>query len=287
MTTVYVVSNFNFDRVFDEFLQRILGAFKHRCVVIDNSEYKKLSVAQTDDIVIDFFNGDVQTLQSVDIENRYTFICDEGALNDGTAYAKRIKSFQQNGCKKAIVTYANKQHLKCLENAGISYVYMPLVMPEHREITDKSISVIGTGNFESTTYPARHYLAGLLQQIPDSQIRQGYPCLHEDYYKLLDKAEIGIVCCAGHRDRLLSKYCEFGACNVLPIGDCPTYMPAEMKQAMLNVTNFSDKKILDEVNRLLVDKTELKQRQESYSQLCRKYFDSEKLGNQVYDALVQ
>lgn len=289
--TIYVVSGYGFGFQFEQFLQRILNAFKLHCVVIDNSSFIKLldtnGVSFDNDVVIDFFSGESRVLASVKTENRICFICDERASSSEIAYTNRIKSFEQNGCKKVIVSYANKKHLQCLTDAGISHVYMPLVMPKKRSRTNKSVSVIATGSFEKQTYPTRAHLVTLINDISRTNIKTGYPCLNDDYLQMLDQAELGLVCCAGYRDRMLAKYGEYGACHILPVGDCPSYMPQEMKQIMVNVENMSDTQIKNEIDRLLTsDRVELYERQENYSKLCHEYFDEQFVGNAVYNDLL-
>jgi len=94
-----------------------------------------------------------------------------------------------------------------------------------------------------------------------------------DYYNLLDMYDFGIVCRGGIRDYLVAKYVEFGACHVLPIGDCPSYMPIEMKKAMVNVEGMSDEHDVAELRRLLSDRDELIARQDAYAAATHKYFD--------------
>jgi hypothetical protein len=57
-----------------------------------------------------------------------------------------------------------------------------------------------------------------------------------DYVSAASQCWIGITCKAGWFDRLLAKYIEFGKGCCLPIGDVPSFMPATLRNEMIEVT---------------------------------------------------
>lgn len=102
------------------------------------------------------------------------------------------------------------------------------------------------------------------------------------YYDYLDRFQMGVLCRGGGRDRFVGKYVEFAACHVLPIGDCPSYMPREMKDAMVNTGKLWRTETVDEVKRLLNEPVELKQRQDAYTEAAYKHFDLETWAKKVH-----
>jgi len=107
-----------------------------------------------------------------------------------------------------------------------------------------------------------------------------------DYYNLLDTYDFGIVCKAGIRDYLVAKYVEFGACHVFPVGDCPSYMPIEMKRMMVNVEGMTDVAIVNELQRLMSNRQELVSRQDAYAVATHRYFDRETHSRRLFQQIM-
>lgn len=166
------------------------------------------------------------------------------------------------GFRNLVVTYQNANHLAKLTANGVRYVIMPQTMPAIRPRVDKSKGVILSGQVSRSFYPIRTLawdaLRGDLREhvhvidTPGQDIStRRHNTIRDRYYELLDTCRMGVVCRAGDRDRFVAKYIEMGACHVLPIGDCPTYMPDEMKAAMVNIEGMDREQIVVEVRRLL------------------------------------
>jgi hypothetical protein len=219
-------------------------------------------------------------------KNRWHYIVDESSFSTGP-YEIALDMLQKLGYqhKKFVVTYQNAAHLATLQAKGVKYVIMPQTMPAIRPRVDKSIDIVISGQMSSAYYPTRTRLKTDLMASPllrgrihhidspgvDKSTRK-HNVINEQYYELLDKCRLGVVCRAGSKDRMVGKYVEMGACHVLPVGDCPTYMPLLMKEAMVDVDKFSPQQVPGELLRLLKNPTELQQRSDAFTAEVEKHF---------------
>lgn len=207
--------------------------------------------------------------------DKWHYVVDESNTTSGP-YDKAHAYMQLLDVGNIIVTYQNQAHLDRLTALGYRYVIMPQTFPGIRPEVLKATDVLMSGQVSDSFYPTRTRVMRVLQQAPAIHVRtletpgqdistKRHDIIRGRYYDLLDTCRMGVVCRAGHRDRFVAKYIEMGACHMLPIGDCPSYMPDDMKRAMVNVEGLSDERIVAEVTRLLrSDPGELQARTEAY-----------------------
>lgn len=207
-------------------------------------------------------------------EARWLYVVDESNTTS-EPYDKALDAMKKKDVKNIIVTYQNSAHLNKLTENGVRYVIMPQTMPAIRPKVNKKQVVLISGQMCNAFYPTRALVAHALHKQLPQYVQQletpgqdistkRHDTIREKYYSLLDTCTMGVVCRAGNRDRFVAKYIEMGACNVLPIGDCPSYMPEEMKRAMLNAEGMSPEQIVSEVQHLFLAPNELQSRIDSY-----------------------
>lgn len=215
--------------------------------------------------------------------DKWHYVVDES--NSTTQpYDKAMSYMKLLNVANIIVTYQNKAHLDKLAAHGIRYVIMPQTMPAIRPRVEKVHGVLLSGQLSESFYPTRTSVTATLRgkaaehvhvlETPGQDIStRRHDTIRDMYYELLDTCRMGVVCRAGERDRFVAKYIEMGACHVLPVGDCPTYMPDEMKHAMVNVEGMSPDQVVNEVRRLLEDAAdELDERTETYVAGVKKHY---------------
>lgn len=208
--------------------------------------------------------------------DKWHYVVDES--NSSTRpYEKAMSYMQLLNFGNIIVTYQNPAHLARLTEAGYRYAIMPQTFPAIRPEVQKEHGLLLSGQVSDSFYPTRSKAWRLFEssiptlvkvlRTPGQDIStRTHNVIRDEYYNLLDRCSMGIVCRAGHRDRFVAKYIEMGACHCLPVGDCPTYMPQEMKDAMVDVSAMSDRDAIAEVKRLLTSsRDELKQRSDAYT----------------------
>jgi hypothetical protein len=204
----------------------------------------------------------------------WSYVVDE-ATSTSAPYEKALAYMSMYAIRNVIVTYQNAQHLAKLAGLGIRHIVMPHTMPGIRPEVPKVHGVLLSGQRSSSFYPTRTRTMDTLKHLKEHVFELETPgqdistrrhdVIRDSYYSLLDTCRMGVVCRAGHRDRFVAKYVEMGACNCLPIGDCPSYMPTAMKEAMVNVEGMDAQQVADEVKRLLErDTVELQQRTAAY-----------------------
>jgi len=233
---------------------------------------------QRTDRVINFFCTDENAhlvYGAVDPQYRWTYLIDERAALDGTdGYGARIRNhFPRFDVTHAIITYPSARHVENLTRASIKCAVMPHCVPSRRKRVAKSGAIVVSGTIEEATYPTRWRLVEALNHlVPELQTRvstaPGRP-----YYDALDAYQFGVVCRGGTADCLVAKYVEFGMCHVLPIGDCPSYMPADMRREMIDAEHMSGEQVVAEVKRLLASPAELVARQEAYCEAVHRHYD--------------
>jgi len=216
-------------------------------------------------------------------ENRWMFVVDEQGGGDNGPYSRALSYMQKRDAKNILVTYQNAKDLMFLTNSGVRFSIMPHCVLNVRQLTNKTRDVIVSGQFDQNYYPVRTRVAGLIQGYlknnvevlphPGFEISTAHHNLYgERYFEHVETFRMGVVCKAGWHDRMVGKYIEFGACHVLPIGDCPSYMPKAMKESMLDVSEMKDADLISEVARLLATPDELNQRIETYSECVAAYY---------------
>lgn len=217
-------------------------------------------------------------------EDKWHYVVDESS-STSQPYDKAMSYMKLLNVGNIIVTYQNKEHLDKLTTHGIRYVVMPQTFPVIRQRVSKEHGVLLSGQVSDSFYPVRTKAwraleSGLPRELrhvvdtPGQDISaKRHDIIRERYYELLDRCRMGVVCRAGHRDRFVAKYIEMGACHVLPVGDCPTYMPDEMKKAMVDVSSLSSDETVAEVRRLLVDAPdELQERTDAFTACVERYY---------------
>ena len=264
--------------IFDSF--RELGE-----VVCVGDEFKEATPRPNDQLVI---YGNVDAYRDVVArfaeKDRWLYVVDEGGAGQG-AYDRSLGYMARYNIKHMVVTYQNAGHLAKLHGAGIHTVNMPQTVPGIRSKTVKTQDILISGQTSHTVYPMRTRVIELLNRssLKGRTASLAYPGCditpgvqhgpHGDrYYQHLDGFRLAVTCRAGDRDRFVAKYAEFGASHVLPIGDCPTYMPEAMKKAMVNVERLSDTQIVEELTRLLAAPDELEARTQAFTdEVARRY----------------
>lgn len=231
-------------------------------------------------------------LNSFKPENIWCYVVDEQSRQDAYPYVTALRHMK-DVCrtKNIVVTYQNVAHLQALKSAGANYLIMPQCIKEIRPHQTKQINVLISGQldpcfFDPTSgdrfYVTRTRMASALKrEMPNEATLLQYPGMElsetwhkrvgEGYLETLDMCWLGIVCRSIH-DRFVGKYVEMGACHTLPVGDCPSYMPIEMKRAMVDVEKMSDIDAVIEIRRLLKSPNEIIQRSDAYSnEVNRRY----------------
>ena len=208
--------------------------------------------------------------------SRWLYVVDEGGAGEA-AYDRSLAYMAKVDIKNIIVTYQNEAHLDKLFRRVKHLAFMPQTVPCIRPRKAKLRVILVSGQLHEHVYPTRTRLAKLCLTAPLSECSHFLPypgsdlptsthSYHGDeYYKLLDTYTMGVVCRAGDRDRFVAKYVEMGASHVLPIGDCPSYMPRPMQRSMLNTEGMSDPDVINEVTRLIDNPEELAERTHEFT----------------------
>lgn len=215
-------------------------------------------------------------------KSRWLYIVDESSVKTGI-YDTAISYMKRLHVTHTVVTYQNTEHLAKLTAAGIDYVVVPQCMPTIRPRTTKTKDVLISGQLDVKFYPVRTQVANALSRFlpqhtdmllyPGSDIPETrHDIYHDRYYQHLEQFQMGVTCRAGYRDRFVAKYVEMGACHVLPVGDCPTYMPDAMQRAMVNVADMKLSDIAAEVERLLLAPDELQARTDAFTAECERHY---------------
>jgi hypothetical protein len=257
----------------------LAGMQRAGAVVLEEEQFalrafRDRAVLPSDKLVSFFMSEDNAKLllNTVRPENRWVHVIDERATSDGRAYQGRIEYCKRFDVRHAVLTYTNPVHVQQILDVNIGFTVMPCCVSRRRTRTQKPNVISCAGTFEEATYPSRARVKRLIEPT--------YPVVvippvgkGETYYAGLDGFQFGAVCRAGYRDRFVAKYVEFGMCHVLPVGDCPSYMPEEMKRLMVNVEGQSDEWVVREIQRLLRTPAELFARQEAYCEATHRHFD--------------
>lgn len=259
--------------------------------VITHDQLTSVSVGAEDRIVIvGGSSGLEQTIKSMfKPEHTWLFVLDEQRAGDPVPY-ERASTYAREALNTSnlVTTYENAVHMEWLENRGIRHVTMPHCVPDIRQYVAKKSDVLASGQFDvrpgffigagSTKdyYVTRSDVAEALMHsdlvkrttwLPHpghSLSTLTHDAVYDRYMEILDEHRFAITCKAKEHDRMVGKYVEFGASHVLPIGDCPSYMPQAMKGAMVNVEGWSGPQIVAEVKRLLANPDEFEARTEAY-----------------------
>lgn len=280
-TVVVVYSDDERREMYFAYQDYVLMAFAAAgATVVEEKDFLRNPAVPADAQLVCFFVKDrlsESIFATVEPHRRWSYAIDERALGDGRAYTHRRGFLSRHNANKMVITFQNLDHLQQLKAARIQHVTMPCCVPGRRPRTEKPHGVFAVGAFDPAAYPIRFKVRRLLLEVDgySNRVVHQYiePATREKYYDILDRYQLGITCRADYRDRMVQKYVEFGMCHVLPVGDCPTYMPADMKKLIVNVDNRSDKWIVDEVKRLLATPDELHARQEAYSELVHQRYD--------------
>lgn len=225
-------------------------------------------------------------------EDRWLYVVDEQAGNDPSPYSRALSYMKYIlGTDNIIVTYENAGHLSLLENARTNVLVLPQCIEHVRPRVQKTNEILVSGQLDPAFYdlPDRPFYVtrtkvaiALRKSWQDRATLLQYPgtetskALHtrigEGYLKTLDVFKLGVVCRGGTHDRFVGKYVEMGACHVLPVGDCPSYMPEAMKQAMVNVEWMSEEQVLKELDRLLKSLEEIERRSDAFTEETRRRY---------------
>ncbi len=283
--------------VYEDSRRRIKDLVAAGAISIDVEEALQAEFSEVDTVIS--FVHPPGTQFKVKPERHFLFTNDEAATSATEAYGRQIKRCREHSIKGGvIVTYANKEHLKCLQGAGLHAIHYPHPLPGHRRRQQKTPGkVLISGDQTYSTYPTRVLAAAALLpaglthflEHPGTELnRASHQFTGDKYLELLDSYHMGTVCRAGYRDRLLAKYVEFGACHVLPVGDCPSYMPQGLKDLVVDTTKMNPHEIREEVKRLFFKaEEELQQRQQRYHDLCAEFYDGKGLAVRVVKEVTQ
>lgn len=297
---VFVYSKRNQDASSIAYFDYILAAFQARGALVIEEERFLVSGNQqfvpNGDRIVNFYCDKLGDVWSRCLPQfRWNFAIDEMAEPDGKAYATKIKQCLDNDCRRIVVTYANPKHLRNLDTARISHVGMPCCPTRIRARSTKPNAIAAFGAFHPETYPERTRVGRVLHNSMGPAVvhlhpprNESSPCQDdmENHYRDLDSYQMGIVDHASFRDRFVLKYVEYGASHVLPVGSAPSYMPREMKDAMVNTEGKDPKWVVNEVNRLLHTPPELVQRQEAYTDAVAHHFNLLQHADRVLKTIV-
>jgi hypothetical protein len=286
VTTYFVDSQTWRDTFYAEHTNFSRGFGRNGVVVIDINDIERLATSgrlSPHDIIVTLANeDDKHFLDAVSPCNRWLATVDESGKT-WQVYERQVERCRKWDMRGVVTTYWNVDHLSVLDKAGLKHVAMPPCIEGLRPRAAKSRHVILSGRIDVKETPERARLVTLLR-IREPELTKLLPhpgtskrdmChayVGSAYLALLDGFEMGTIDCYGWRDRMVAKYVEFAAARVLPIGSCPTYMPQEMKEAMLDTVRLSDDEVVHEVKRLLSSPIELKQRQDQYSASALQHF---------------
>jgi len=259
----------------------ILDEFKRHCNVIDETTLvatKPISDADTVIILISLKTELAkQYLKSVNC--RKILISHDETKSDGVLYRTQLELANEVGIREICNAFPAKRNIDFL-NQHFTHVYaLPFALDTVRivDFASKQIDVLISGQIDRSYYPIRSKITSALSKTKSiktvmlnhsgfSTDATSHKYHSESYFDLLDQCWMGVTCKAGYRDRLVAKYIEFGFSKVLPIGDAPSYMNVEMKNAMciINETD-SDSTIIDTISSLLENKQQLKTKILEYS----------------------
>lgn len=265
----------------------IAGLARQGGISIEENDFIRCRT-EPNDVIIGFFVSDTlsrQVYDKVQPRYRWMYLVDTKINDDdgSMAYQGRIEYANVCGIKNALITYPIDRYSQRLHDNDIRTVVMPCCVASRRARTNKYNGIAMTGTYDQKVYPTRYRLGELFRErlpgvaglpVPRGTINATAPTLKgAAYYEMLDSCNMAVVCRGGLRDCLVAKYTEFGMCHVLPVGDCPIYMPDDMKRLMVNVEGRSDEWVVNEVKRLLNTPDELYARQEAYSMLVHQRYD--------------
>lgn len=222
--------------------------------------------------------------------DKWLYSIDE-SKSDGIVFRTQLDFMQRTNTSKMLNTYPSSRNINVLNEHGIKFITFP-ICGSNRNVTDekKHIDILVSGQLNANYYPMRTRLANLLQ-VRGSEIHGKIVQLQhsgfntstsrgvhgKDYLELLDTCWMGVTCKAGSHDRMVAKYVEFGFSRVLPIGDCPSYMPNELKKSMLAFDEYdSDDKIICSLNSMLDNRKQLIDRINVYHDHTNDLYDIDK-----------
>ncbi len=180
-------------------------------------------------------------------------------------YCKRL------GFSTVITPFPSARNVSSLTEDGINVISMmhSLHYDDFPRTFDKSYDVLVSGNLTPSYYPVRYRIASAIVNskkfkvgfipFPGYSISQNpNQIIGGDYIRAASQCWIGITCKAGWCDRLLAKYIEFGKACCLPIGDVPSFMPSQLRDEMIEITeDHSDAEIVRLTEEALHDKQSL------------------------------
>lgn len=259
-------------------------------VVVGADDFAKV-VPSPGDKLITYGNFDVVAPiveQYFAPDNRWIYVVDEQGGGDPAPYSRCLSYMEKRGTKNILLTYQNAQHLASLTAKGVKFVVMPHCVLNVRPRTQKPGDILISGQQVGSYYPNRVRVANVLRQAVHrpgtkfSVTTLPYPgfdvstathdIIGEKYLDYLDQFKMGAACRGDWHDRFVGKYVEMGACHVLPVGDCPTYMPLDMQRAMVDVAPMTDAQLVAEIERLLATPDELTARQDAFTAVVEKTY---------------
>ena len=215
-------------------------------------------------------------------QDRWNYVVDEAGAGQ-LAYERSMTYMKKVDIRNLVVTYQSPTHLERLRSAGYPYVIMPACVRSIRPRTEKPHDILMSGQQSDNVYPTRTRLSRLFaRELAPHFKALPYPgcdtpqtthkIYHQQFFDHMDGFKMAIACRAGSRDRFVAKYVEMAQSHVLPVGDCPTYMPKGMREAMINVEGMSDGEVVSEVTRLLHAPGELKDRADTFTQIVEELY---------------
>lgn len=279
--------------------------------VITHDDVQNLSPAVGDKLIVmgSLTDSTMTALSKFEPVDRWSFVCDVQKSEDPGPYVRAV-AYAKDVLKTSniITTYETPEHMHWLEANGMRHVTMPHCMPSIRKRITKHKQIIMTGQVDmrattndverlTNVYTMRTNIADALKgsDLKSQVTWLNHPghslstlkhdVVFDRYLETLDDHRIGIVCKGGMRDSMVSKYVEYGACHVLPVGDVPSYMPRAMSEAMINVEGFSAAEIIAELKRLLANVEELDKRTEVYVEQIKKHYIGDVNARRVIDEM--
>lgn len=213
----------------------------------------------------------------------------DSCSSDRVLFRKELELSKKIKFDSFLITYCTEYNLNFLADKGIRSIKYPHLMDFSTLLSnkEKQFDVLMSGQMSEKSYPLRTRLAklfssqnifkfGLLHHPGHklNEIRHDY--YGDKYVEVLSQSKISIVC-TGDDDSLVMKYLEFAKAGTLPIGDAPTNIPEDAKNAMILINHsMLDSEIFGYAKNVLSNEKELEYRVSQYQNSIKQHFDISK-----------
>ena len=206
----------------------------------------------------------------------------DSCKSDKILFKREQEIFHRTGFEAILLTYCTNYNKKFLADRGIKSIDYPHLMDFSKNyflpIEKRPFDFFISGQMSSASYPLRTKLASLLSKHKEkyktcflphpghTKKFASHPFYGEKYVELASNCKIAVTC-TGDDDSLVMKYLEFAKAGVLPMGDYPSNIPENAKEAMLKVNkDMPDEEILCLIDETLNNTKILEKKIVSYQQ---------------------